>query len=323
MVRATANPYGVGHNWVKQRFQLPLMPGRVRGPVIRGLKDKRGHDLPERCAIHSSLTENKILLAADPNYLTRIRVAAKNEAEYKAWIEGDWNIVAGGMFDDVWSEAIHVLPNFPLALIPHSWYINRAYDHGSSAPFSVGWWAQSNGEPLRYEGRSYGTVNGDLIRIREWYGWDGETANEGILLEPYEVARGIVQREQEWGLRGRVMRGPADTNLFDVTPGHANSAEDMARGGITWDRADKGAGSRKQGWLQIRKYLKQAAAHPREFPGLFVLENCLQFRRTLPVLPRNDADLDDINKYAEDHIADETRYRLRHKRITVETGAWK
>jgi hypothetical protein len=49
---------------------------------------------------------------------------------------------------------------------------------------------------------------------------------------------------------------------------------------------------------------------PREDPGLFVFENCLQFLRTIPLLPRDlEGDPEDVDTDAEDHIADEARYR--------------
>lgn len=323
MVRATANPYGVGHNWVKRRFRLPLPPGRVRGMVMRNLLNSHGEPLPERVAIHSHLGENKILLDADPNYLSRIKAAAKNEAEYRAWVHGDWNIVAGGMFDDVWEPSIHVLPKIPLARLPRQWYINRAYDHGSSAPFSVGWWAESNGEPLIHGGRQYGSRRGDLIRVAEWYGWDGENPNTGLGMPPREIALGVLQREREWGLAGRVRQGPADTQIFDPNPGHPSIAQDMALAGVVWDRADKGPGSRVQGWTLMRQYLSQAAQQPRERPGLFVLETCDMFQQLVPALPRDERNMDDVDSDAEDHIGDETRYRVRQRRVIVETGAWK
>lgn len=322
MVRATANPYGVGHNWVKARFKLPIRPGLVHGPVMRNLVDKYGDPLPERVAIHSSLEENLILMRADPGYLGRIRAAARNPAEYKAWVHGDWNIVAGGMFDDVWDEGIHMLPNFPLVLLPKRWYINRAYDYGSSKPFSIGWWAESNGEPLMHNGVAYGPLPGDKIRIAEWYGWSGEP-NEGVGMTAPDIARGIIEREQDWGIKGRVRRGPADHNIFTVEPGRPSLAKDMEQFGVYWDEADKGSGSRVQGWEQIRKMLKAAKDRPREEPGLFALERCEQFKRIIPSLPRSHKNPDDVDSESEDHIGDETRYELRHKRVDIQTGAFK
>ncbi len=82
----------------------------------------------------------------------------------------------------------------------------------------------------------------------------------------------------------------------------------MARAGVTWIRAEKGPGSRKQGWQKLRALLQ--GAKTREAPGLFVFDSCLHFIRTLPVLPRSELDPDDADSAAEDHIADETRYRI-------------
>lgn len=322
MIRSTANPYGVGHNWVKMRFQLPLAMNRVRGPVMRNITDKYGDRLPDRVVIHSNLAENRVLMSVDKEYLSRIKAAARNDAEYQAWVHGNWDIVAGGMFDDVWDPRVHVVPNYPLHLTPRHWHINRSYDHGTSKPFSVGWWARSNGEPFKYNGHWYGRVPGDLYRINEWYGWTGEP-NEGLRLEGRDIGKGIIQREAAMGLTGRVKRGPADTGIFDPVPGYPNTAEDMVAEGVHWDHADKGPGSRRQGWEQMRKMFRAANTFPREHPGLFALEQCAQYRRTVPVLPRSDHDLDDVNTDAEDHIGDEVRYELRHKRVAIQTGVWK
>lgn len=307
-VRATTNPYGVGHNWVKQRFRLPGM----RGKVIKDAVGRDGEPEPPRIAIHGSLEENRILLDADPNYITRLRASARNSAELQAWLYGSWDIVAGGMFDDVWSPQVHVIPNLNADMIPHSWRIDRSFDWGSSKPFSVGWWAESNGEPIKVEGRTYGGVRGDLFRIAEWYGWTGKR-NEGVRMLPKDIARGILDREDDMGLRGRVRPGPADSSISDAQTGA--SIEDMMREvGVTWEMADKRPGSRANGWQKIRQMLGQAfpaqPGLPREDPGLFICQRCDQFQATVPVLPRKDKNPDDVDTDAEDHIGDEVRYRV-------------
>ena len=48
-------------------------------------------------------------------------------------------------------------------------------------------------------------------------------------------------------------------------------------------------------------------------PRLFVFKTCRQFIRTVPVLPRDETDGDDVDTAAEDHVADEKRYRLPSK----------
>lgn len=51
---------------------------------------------------------------------------------------------------------------------------------------------------------------------------------------------------------------------------------------------------------------------PREFPGLFVTDRCVDgFLRTVPNIARDEKNLDRPAANAEDHACDETRYRVR------------
>lgn len=308
--RATTNPYGCGHNWVKSRFQLPHMRGRI----IRGLAGE-----PPRVAIQGRLEENKILLHADPDYIRRITEAARNPSELAAWLEGSWDIVAGGMFDDVWQGGLHVVPSFPLNKIPRRWIIDRAYDHGSSKPFACAWFAESNGEPFEYQGRLYGRVPGDLYMIQEWYGWNGNR-NEGLRMLAGDIAQGILDREDDWGIANRVRPGPADSAIFDDENGSC-VARDMRDKGVRWEASLKGPGSRVKGWEAIRKLLRGACrpigGGPREMPGLFITDVCRQAIEILPTLPRSHKNLDDVDTDSEDHIGDMLRYRVRRKEITA------
>jgi hypothetical protein len=318
-VRATTNPYGKGHNWVKSRFRLPAS----RGQIIKT------PDEPDRIAIHGNIHENRILLDADPDYVQRIRSSASNPAQLEAWLEGSWDITSGGMFDDLWQARVHVVPQF---LVPRSWLIDRSFDWGESKPFSVGWWAESDGTDLVFaNGNRFPTVRGDLFRIAEWYGCKKGTENEGLRMLAKDIAEGIKVREISLGLAGRVKPGPADTSIFDENNGNS-IAVDMASKGVKWEKADKGPGSRKQGWAQMRKRLNaalnvdemgQPRHSPREEPALFVVgARCVEFLRTVPSISRDDKDLDDVNSDVEDHIADETRYRVRFKRKSMRQGSF-
>ena len=314
--RSTTNPYGPGHNWVKMRFRLP----RSRYKLIDDSRDDDGKLEPPRMAIHGYLRENTILLKSDPEYIQRIRSAARNPAEVAAWLKGSWDIIAGGMFDDVWDPSVHIIKPFE---IPHSWRIDRSFDWGSSAPFSVGWWAESDGSDVRLaDGTWRSTVKGDVFRINEWYGWNGKP-NEGLKMLATDVAKGILIREIKMGINERCKPGPADSSIFDVENG-VSIAVDMQKkirlddgqiyNGISFVPADKRPGSRKHGWELLRKAM-QSSKKPkigiRETPGLFVFSNCEQFIRTMPVIPRDKNDMDDVDSKTEDHIADEARYRIR------------
>lgn len=314
-IRSTTNPYGIGHNWVKTRYRLP----GGRGKIIRDPGE------PERVAIQGHIKENRILLRADPDYIQRLRAAARNPSELAAWIDGSWDIISGGMLDDVWSERVHILPSIGWNQIPRSWRIDRAFDWGSSKPFAVGWWAESSGESINVEGRKIGGVRGDLILVQEWYGWTG-TRNEGVRMLAREVAEGIRDREKDWGVWGRVKSGPADTSIWDEENG-VSIIKDFTSRRVFWEKADKGPGSRKQGWEMLRKRLFNGRPNengePREFPGLFVTKDCLQWVETVPTLPRSDKDPDDVDTESEDHMGDMTRYRVRlhGKRVTQRSMA--
>lgn len=298
-IRATANPYGSGHNWVKTRFIDPAPNGKII----------YGEDGRPRVSIRSVIWENKILLKNDPEYLKTLE--SVDDIKRKAWLEGDWDIVAGGMFDDVFDSKRHVIQPFE---IPKSWRIDRSFDWGSSKPFSVGWWAESDGTDAP-NGKSY--PRGTLFRIAEWYGWNGKP-NEGCRMLATEIARGILQRESEMKLTGRVRAGPADSSIFDTQNGVC-IADDMSRIGVRWERADKGPGSRKNGWEYLRKIIKASLVFPLEYPGFFVFDTCRHFVRTVPVLPRSEKDPDDVDSDAEDHVGDESRYRanMPKREVTV------
>jgi len=317
-IRASTNPYGPGHNWVKMRYDLPVPPGEILGSLIEERGDE-GEIIPARMAIHGCLDENQILLTADPNYKGKIIASARgNKAQLAAWLQGSWDIVAGGMFDDLWDATRHVVPPFD---IPSSWRIDRSFDWGSSAPFAVGWWAESDGSDLRLaDGRICSTVKGDLFRIGEWYGWNGEP-NEGVRMIDKDIAKGIIERELALGIYDRCKAGPADGSIFNDENGVCIASNMMApmfvegeKRRIRFVRADKRPGTRKAGWELMRQRLLAAnpgEAGPREFPGLFIFSTCRQFIRTVPVLPRDlDKDPDDVDTSTEDHIADEARYRV-------------
>lgn len=303
-IRATTNPYGVGHNWVKRRFQLPQM----RGHVIRV------EDEVPRVAIHGALHENFLLLHAAPTYRTQIKQAARNPAEAAAWLDGSWDVTAGGMIDDIWKPEVHVIPTFPARMIPRGWTLVRAYDHGQSHPFAAGWWLESNGEPIEFQGRLIGRVRGDLILWAEWYGTTGNE-NEGIRMPARKIGQGIRDRETDWGVYQRVIPGPADTEIYNKSSDRNGRcpADDMEDVGVYFERADKSPGSRKRGWEMMRTRLEDAYPNQdgtRERPGLFICDRCKYWLTYVPPMPRAQDDPDDIPAKYEDHLCDMTRYRL-------------
>lgn len=316
-VFATTNPFGPGHNWVKKRFILAAPMGRIVRKKINVFnpQTKEREDF-ETTQVHifGSYKENIYL---SPKYIAELsKMTDKNKR--KAWLGGSWDVLSGGMFDDVWEQNIHAVRPFT---IPPSWRIDRSFDWGSSKPFSVGWWAESDGtDYIDHRGQRRSTVRGDLFRIDEWYGTTGK-ANQGLQMLASRVAQGIVEREVAKDIRNRVMLGPADGSIFDVQNGNSIAADmakpvrvnNVAMPGVQWGRADKSSGSRKHGWEKVRTYLENAKPDEnghREWPGLFCFDTCKYYLELFPTLPRDEDDPDDVDTDAEDHIGDEVRYRV-------------
>jgi hypothetical protein len=304
-----ANPGGIGHNWVKAMF-VDFAP---EGDAVLAPRKDGGM---RRQFIRAVLEDNPTMTENDPAYEDRLE-GLGDPALVRAMRLGDWDIVSGGFFDDLWRRDRHVLTPFP---IPHSWRIDRSFDWGSAKPFSVGWWAESDGTRVEVAPGVFRTFpRGSLIRIAEWYGCHDDTPDTGLRLPSSEVAKGIKDREKQLTVRGprgetlpaRILPGPADSAIYDVDDEASQSvATTMAKHGVTWLEADKRPGSRKNGWERLRELLKAAAAATPEEPGLWVFSTCTQFIRCVPVLPRDEKQPDDINTKAEDHIGDETRYRV-------------
>lgn len=287
-----SNPGDVGHNWVKADFVDFAPDGEIR----QAEKKEGGM---RRQFIRSLLEDNPTLTENDPEYEDRLE-GLGDPALVRAMRLGDWDIVAGGMFDDVWRRDKHVIEPFA---IPSSWTVDRSFDWGSSKPYSVGWWAESDGTTAP-NGRTF--PRGTLFRIHELYGWNGRP-NEGCKALAVEIADKIKETEAALGLT--VNPGPADDAIWDEENGNC-IARDMAARGVYWTKAGKRPGTRKTGWEKLRKYLKASTQFPMEEPGMFVFNTCSHFIRTVPVLPRDQKQTDDVDTDAEDHVGDETRYRV-------------
>lgn len=285
-IRLTGNPGGPGHNWVKRRYIDPA-PGGYRVLVESFDHLIYGKTSMERIFIPSHLSDNHLLMENDPSYVARLQQSG-SESLVKAWLEGDWDIIDGAFFTE-WQEAKHVLPaNEWLARIPRDALRFRSFDWGFARPFSVGWWAVSDG--------NWGLPRGALLRYREWYG--SVAPNEGVRMEAGLVAEGIRDRER----LERIRYGAADPSIF-IRDGGPSIAEMMAIKGIQWRRADN---KRVPGWQQVRYRLNGELG----IPMVYVLDTCHDLIRTLPSLQHDEKDVEDLDTDGEDHAADEFRYGL-------------
>ncbi|MDP4118145.1 MAG: terminase family protein [Bacillota bacterium] len=288
-IRATCNPGGIGHAWVKERFIAGKEPMRTYYETV----NVNGKEYSKsRIFVPSTVFDNKILLEQDPNYVASLSMLP--EQEKKALLYGDWNSFSGQVFTEFRDNPdgydnrkyTHVIKPFK---IPKEWKRYRSFDFGYSRPFSVGWWA------VDFDGRAY--------RYRELYGSTGEP-NVGLRWEPKKMAEKIREIEDKYD-EGNMITGIADPAIWDSSRGIEGSIINLMESERLF--FDKGNNSRIAGKMQVHYRL---AFDENGYPMMYVFNTCKDFIRTIPALVYDELDIEDVNTQGEDHIYDDTRYFL-------------
>lgn len=296
-LRATCNPGGPGHTWVKQRYIDPG-PWRIiyedfRNP-FSGEMQRLG-----RVFIPAKLSDNPILLHSDPLYVARLQQTG-SAALVKAWLQGDWNIIEGAFFD-CWDNMRHVIEPFE---VPKDWPRNRSGDWGSAAPFSFNWWA-INPDLFKTPGGVW-LPRGCLVQYREWYGCEGK-ANVGLKMHAEEVGAGLWDRERDMPAMSNAVLDPS---AFQENGG-PSIAERIYRGSgdrIKFRRADNTRVAQKGamgGWDALRARLKGTA---EGLPMIVTFSTCRDSIRTIPALQHDQNRPEDVDTDGEDHAGDSWRY---------------
>ena len=162
-MRCTANPGGVGANWVKKRYVDPYPPN----------ESFKGEDNLTRKFIPARLEDNPYL-AEDGRYEEMLM--ALPPTQRKQLLEGNWDVNEGAAFTE-FEQDVHVITPFE---IPISWERVKGIDYGYASESACIW----------------GTVDpsdGTLIIYRELYrkgltGVDlGQLITQMELQDPYSV----------------------------------------------------------------------------------------------------------------------------------------
>ncbi len=311
-VFSTTNPSGAGHNWVKRRFINVAKNGQVvrTTTIVFNPKTQQEETVTKtQVAIFGSYRENIYL---DAKYIAELdRLCASDANLRKAWLLGSWDVVSGGALDDLWNSHVHVIPRFK---VPAEWRIDRSLDWGSTHPFSVGWWAECNGEEIELSnGKKFAPKPGSLIRIAELYGTEEIGTNKGLKWSATKVAEHVIKKEIELMENGWIVTqpnsGPADNQIRDVRESDVDTIEKkMAKKGVRWVESDKSPGSRRNGLQLLRDRLEAAATG--EGPAIYFMQNCEAAIKALPSLQREEDKPVDNDTTSEDHVYDDVRYRV-------------
>lgn len=291
-MRATTNPGGPGHHWVKKMFIDPEVPNKPfwardldTGEVLRYPMDHhdeklRGKPLFKRRFIPARLRDNPYLFK-DGNYERSLH--GLPEAQRRKLLDGDWSVMEGAAFGE-FNPIHHTCDPFT---IPNTWRRFRAADYGYNSPSAVLWFAI---DPA-YE---------TLYIYRELYqrGLTGTALAEKVLtLEQDEKISYGVLDSSVWHERGNF--GPS-------------IAEEMIGYGCRWRASDRGPGSRIAGKNRLHELLKiRDCGDGVERPGVIIFNTCRQLIADLPSIPSDPNQTDDIDsKYPNDHTYDALRYGI-------------
>ena len=285
-MRATTNPGGAGHGWVKRMFidPAPANQAFVATDLNSGepLEYPEGHakagqPLFSRRFIPASLTDNPYLMEGG-QYEANLLSLPENQR--RQLLEGDWAVADGAAFPE-FRQSVHVVEPFD---IPHNWVRFRSADYGYSSWSAVHWYAI---DPA-FE---------TLIVYRELY-LSKHTGKD--------LGRAVLDAEMGDSIKFGILDSSCWHNRGQIGP---SIAEEMITMGCRWRPSDRTAGARVAGKNQLHERLKvdEDTGHP----GIVFFNTCRQIIADLPVIPSCPKGSDDIDqRYASDHTYDSLRYGL-------------
>jgi hypothetical protein len=282
MVRATCNPGGVGHHWVKARFAI-----NDAGDASVLKDPKTGL---HRAFFPARIHHNPHLAGGEYERT----LEAMSPEKRKALKDGRWDIFAGAQFSE-FNPRIHTVDPFA---IPLHWPRWRGADDGFVAQACCIWLAQ----------------NPDTKQIVAW-----AELYKTQMTAPYYAERvKEIDRRQVPGTTGG--EPFSDENLDGILDSAAfanNGQSDVSRGdqmnrlGCGWKPSIKGPGSRRLRVKRLHDLLAPIPNDPLKRPGIvFMKGQCPNLIRTIPALPRAPDDPEDVDTDAEDHPFDALTYGL-------------
>lgn len=273
-IRLGSNPGGIGHGFCKRRYIDP-------GPVYEETVDDRptGHLIRFISAKH---TDNPYLV----DYESTLD-GIKDPQMRAAYRDGSWDVFPGQKFGE-WRRERHIVPAFP---IPNSWRRGCGIDWGYAAAWAVEWVALDEDKRAWVYGELYDTEVGEADQARRI------------------LAAEAARNENPPGQRH------ADPSMW-ARRGDAHPI--AAVYGMQGCHLIKAENNRVIGWQRVHSYLADGPAcrYHRDLgwktcPMLHVLDGkAPNLVRTLPDLPTDKTNPEDVDGDSENHSADALRYRL-------------
>jgi hypothetical protein len=269
-VRSGSNPGGVGHGDVKKRY----IDATDYGQNV--IVDKRKRTVR---FIPSKLHDNPHL---NPEYIDDLNELP--EEMRRAFVEGNWDVFAGQFFAE-FDRDLHAVDPFP---IPPEWKRYAGIDYGYAAPYCTLWGAADR--------------DGRIWVYRELYEKGVVEADQAAQIKAAEAGDTATSRRF------------ADPAMWAKTGSAPSPAQAYEAGGVSIEKA---VNDRAPGWSRLRGYLAPGPAcglHREqgyeECPKLHITTACLNLLRTLPTMPFDRKQPEDLDTHAEDHAVDSLRYLI-------------
>ena len=269
-LRATGNPGNIGSQWVKEMFVNPNTPNET---FYINIDTPVGVKQISRRFIPAKLQDNPYLMQTDDYYAM---LSSLPEVQRKQFLDGDWDAFENSSFPE-FNKTIHTVEPFD---IPKSWSKFRSCDWGYASYACCLWFAVD--------------WDNNLWVYRELY-------TSKITADRF--AQMVMELEQNEYIKYGVLDSSTWAKRGDIGP---SIAETMIIEGCRWRPSDRSPKSRVNGKMELHKRLK--LDENTEQPQLKFFNNCKNLIRTLPLLPIDKHNPEDVDTYSEDHAYDALRY---------------
>jgi len=281
--RAATNPVGRGVGWVKRRFKI--------GEVAPETVIRVNITIPETGEV---ITRDRMFIPArvqDNPHIGKEYYAGllqMSPAMREALYHGSWDAVEGAFFEDCWDRGYHVVEDRP-----------------------------PRPGTFRFRSCDWGYYPGKCVVVWWEVDWDGVmTAYHCLVVQQHTasmVADRIREIERHYGdwndEEGRSMLyGPLDRQCWAEQGSSApNIAEEMIRKGVNWIKSEKNRVAMAD---QVRQRLIARIPTPdgKQRSMIAFMKRCKYLIDTLPLLPRDENNPEDVDTDAEDHGYDAVGY---------------
>ena len=273
-------------HWVRDRFVMPAPEGKKI--LVKKMKRRDGSGFNRtRIYLPATLYDNP-----DPEFVRQYEEELLDKPKHiqEALLYGNWFVVPGGYFSDVWNRDLHVCMPFR---IPTYWKRWRSCDWGFEKPGTIGWWAMDE--------------RGNIYKERELNFQRMDVSLVATRVQEIEERMGL------WSDGRSGISGPADDQLWEQRgDSYKTKADRFAEKGISWVRANKKSRATNAQKLTTRLW----ASHPNyldpDEPSITFFDCCHKTIQTIPMVQSDPDDPEAPSDGGEDHWLDETLYSCAH-----------